>query len=101
MAKNIRGKTYLGHNYEPHGEVTSNVEKDPLYFGLFISPPHTKRDTRHKPRGPKLDMQKFHGNDREGWVSQIEHLFFLHNICTVNDKYQVALLYQDEECWQW
>ena len=46
-------------------------------------------------RGPKLDMQKFDGIDPEGWASQMEHFFFLHNIYTTDDKYQVALLYLD------
>ena len=101
VAKHIRGKKSLGKNYEPHGEETSTAAKDPLSFGLFTSPPHTMGDTRHRIRGPKLDMQKFDGTDPEGWISQMEHFFFLHNICTTDDKYQVALLYLDAKCWQW
>ena len=101
VVEHIRGKKSLGQNYEPHGEETSHAEKDPLSFGLFTTPPHTMGDTRHGPRGPKLDMQKFDGTDPKGWVSQLGHLFFLHNICTVDDKYQVTLLYLDAERWQW
>jgi hypothetical protein len=58
-------------------------------------------DTRHGPHGSKLDMQKFDGTALEGWVSQMEHFVFLHNICVADDKYQVALLYLDAKCWQW
>jgi hypothetical protein len=72
----IKGKTSLGHNYEPHGEETYTAAKEPLSFGLFTSPPHTMGDTRHGPRGPKLDMQKFDGSNPEGWASQMENLFF-------------------------
>ena len=39
-------------------------------------------------RGPKLDMHKFDGTDPIGWVSQMEHFFFLHNICMDIDKVQ-------------
>ena len=101
VAQHIRGKKYLEENYEPHGEEKSHTKQDPLYFGLFSCRHHTMEDTCHRPRGPKLDMKKFDGIDIQGWVSQMEHLFFLHNICTTDDKYQVALLYLDLECWQW
>ena len=101
LVEHIKGKKYLGKNNEIHEEETSIAEKDPHSFGLITSPPHTMGDTRHGPHGPKMDMQKFDGTDLEGWVSQMEHLFFLHNICTANDKYQVALLYLDVEHWQW
>lgn len=101
VTKHIKGKTSLGHNYEPHGEEKSTTNKDPLSFGLFTSPTHTMGDTRHRTRGLKLGMQKFDGIDPEGWVSQMEHFFFPHNICTADDKYQVALLYLDAKCWQW
>jgi hypothetical protein len=99
VVQHIKGKKSLEANYEPHGEETSHAEKDPLSFGLFNSPPHTMGDTSHGPRGPKLDMQKFDGTDPAGWVSQMEHFFCLHNICTTDDKYQVALLYLDAERW--
>jgi len=69
MTEHIKGKKYLGKNYEPHREETSTTKKDPLSFGVFTSPPHTMGDTRHGPRGPKLDMKKFDGTDPEGWVS--------------------------------
>jgi hypothetical protein len=101
VAKHIKGKKYLEENYEPHGEETSHAENDPLSFGLFTSPPHTTGDTRHGPRGPKLDMQELDGTDPVDWVSQMEHFFFLHNICTSDDKYQLSLVYLDAERWQW
>ena len=66
VTEHIKGKKYLGQNDEPHGEETSTAEKDPLSFGLFTSPPNMMGDTRHGPRGPKLDMQKFDGTDPEG-----------------------------------
>ena len=34
----IKGKKYLGYNYEPHGEETSTAEKDPVSLGY--SPLH-------------------------------------------------------------
>ena len=92
VTAHIKGKTSLGHNYEPHREETSTTTKEPLSFGLFTSPPHTMVDIRDRPRHPKFD-----GIDLEGYVSQMEHFFFLHNICTTDDKYQVALLYLDAE----
>ena len=101
VTAHIKCKTYLGHNYDPQGEETSTIAKDPLSFGLFISPTHTMGDTCHEPRGTKLDMQKFDGTDIEGWVSQMNHFFCLHNINTTEDKYKVSLLYLDVECWQW
>ena len=101
VTEHIKGKKYFWKTYEPHREETSTIENDPLSFGLFTSPPHTTRDTCHGPRGPKLDMQKFDGTNPVGWVSQMKHLFFLHNICTVDDKYQIALLYLDAKRWQW
>ena len=100
VLQHIRGKKYLEANYEPHREETSHVEHDPIYFGLFPSPQHTMGDTHHGPHGPKLDMQKFDGTDTEGWVYQMEHFFFLHNICIEEEKYQVALVYLDAEHWQ-
>ena len=101
VAEHIKGKKSLGKNYEPYGEETSIAEKYPFSFGLFTTPPHTMGDTHHGPRGPKLDMKMFHGTDPEGWVSQMENFFILHNICTIEDKYQVAILYLDAEHWKW
>ena len=54
-------------------------------------------DTRHGPRGPKLDMQNFDGTYPEGWVSKMEHLFCIHNIHKDVHKYKMALLYLDVE----
>ena len=62
-------KKYLGKNYEPDGEETSNAKNDPLSFWLFTSPHHNMGDTHHMPRGPKLDMQKFDDTDLKGWAS--------------------------------
>ena len=58
-------------------------------------------DTCLGPHGPKLDMKMFYGNDPARWVSQMKHFFFLHNICIVDHKYQVALLYVDAKRWKW
>ena len=58
-------------------------------------------DTHHEPSAPKLDMQKIDGTSPKGWVSQMEHLFLLNSICTIDDKYQVSLLFLDAEHWQW
>ena len=101
VLQHIMGKKYLEENYEPHGEETSHAKNDPLSFGLFTFPPHTTGDTRHGPRGPKLDVQKFDGTDPAGWVSQMEHFFCLNNIFIADHKYQVGLLYLDAERWQW
>ena len=95
LLQHCRGKKYLEASYEPHGEETSHTEKDLPSFGFFTSPHHTLEDTHQGHRGPKLDMHKFDSTDAAGWVSQMEHFFCLHNICTTNDKYQVSLLYLD------
>ena len=51
----------------------------------------------HGPRGPKLDMHKFDGNDLVAWVSQMEQFFNLHHIYDGIDQLQIAVLYLDTE----
>lgn len=95
--QHIRGKNCLETSYEPHGEETSHAEKDFPSFWFFTSPHHTLGNTHQGHRGPKLDMQNFDVTHPMGWVSQMKHFFFPHNIYIVNDKYQVSFLYLDSK----
>ena len=73
---------------------------DPPYW-LLNSLSHTLGDTHQGHRGPKLDMHKFDSTYMAGWVSQMEHFFFLHNIHTNVDKYQMVLFDLDAQCLKW
>ena len=101
MLNQLMANKSVEHNFEPHGEETSNLGKDHPPSWFFNSQHYTLGDTHQRHHGPKLDMHKFDGTDPTGWVSQMDNLFFLHNISTHVDKYQVELLYLDVECWEW
>ena len=88
-------------NFEPHGEETSKLRKDHPLSWFLNSQHHTLGDTHMGHHGPKLDMHKFDGMDPAGLVSQMEHFFYLHNMCTYVDKYQITLVYLDVEFWKW
>ena len=87
----------LEYNFETHKEETFNSRKDHHPSWFLISQHHTLGDTHHEHRGNKLDMHKFDGTYPTKQVSEMEHFFYLHNICTNNDKCQVVLLYLDVE----
>ena len=100
MLNQLMANKCVENSFEPHREEASNLRKDhPPWF--LNSQHHTLGDTHQGHRGPKLDMHKFDGTNPTRWASQMEHFFYLYNICTDIDKYQVALLYLDVEHWQW
>lgn len=101
MLNQLMANKYVEHNFEPHGEETFNSWKDDPPSWFFNSQHQTLWDMHRGHCGPKSNMHKFDGTNSAGWVSQMEHLFFLHNIYTEVDKYQISLLYLHVECWQW
>jgi hypothetical protein len=50
---------------------------------------------------PKLDMNKFYGNDLEAWVSQMEQFFILKNIQDGLEQLHIGILYLYLERWRW
>ena len=97
MLKQFIANKYFENSFEPHGEETSNSRKDHFHSWFLNSQHHPLGYTHQGYCGPKLDMHKFDGTNPVGWVSQMDHFFFLYNIYTNINNYQVALLYLDEE----
>jgi hypothetical protein len=48
-----------------------------------------------------VDVTKFDGSDRTGWVTQMEHYFSLYNIIDDLTKLWYGFVHLDQECWQW
>lgn len=99
MLNQLLANKSVEHNFEPYKEEAYNSGKDHPPSWFFNSQHHILKDTHQGHHGPKLDMHKFDVTDLVGWVSQMVHFFFPHHISTNVDKYQVALLYLDVECW--
>jgi hypothetical protein len=58
---------------------------------------HFQRDLRL----PLVDVTKFDGSDPTGWVTQMEHYFFLYDITDDLAKLRYGVLHLDQERWQW
>ena len=50
---------------------------------------------------PKFEVNKFDGSDLTGWVTQMEHYFYLHGITNDSIKLHIDVLYLDFERWKW
>jgi hypothetical protein len=50
---------------------------------------------------PWVDMTKFDGSDPTGWVTQMEHYFYLYGIIDDLAKLRYGVLHLDQEHWQW
>jgi hypothetical protein len=50
---------------------------------------------------PWVDVTKFDGSNPTGWVTQMEHYFFLYNITDDLAKLRYGVLHLDQERWQW
>ena len=48
-----------------------------------------------------MDVTKFDGSNPTGWITQIEHYFFLYGITDDLAKLWYGVLHLDQECWQW
>jgi hypothetical protein len=96
LKKKFKEMTQLlkGNNFEPTLE-------DPHSFHYE----HTH--SFHSPWGspyswtkvPKVDMHKFDGSNRGGWVSQMEQYFSLKDIQDDETKLHVGVLNLDQEHW--
>jgi hypothetical protein len=49
---------------------------------------------------PRVDVTKFDGSNPTGWVTQMEHYFYLYGITDDLAKIQYGVLHLDQECWQ-
>jgi hypothetical protein len=50
---------------------------------------------------PWLEETKFDGSYPTGWVTQMEHYFYLYGITDDLAKLLYGVLHIDQECWQW
>jgi hypothetical protein len=50
---------------------------------------------------PHVDVTKFYGSDPTGWVTQMEHYFYLYGVTDELAKIQYSVLHLDKERWQW
>lgn len=83
---------YVGTNFDHQKEETSLLGNGHPHYWLLKSQCHLIRDMHRGHCVPRLDLHKFDGTDPIEWVSQMDHFFFLHNICT-----NIEILYLDVE----
>jgi hypothetical protein len=50
---------------------------------------------------PRVEVNKFDGSNPMGWVTQIEHYFYLHGITDDLSKLCYDVLYLNTERWKW
>ena len=48
-----------------------------------------------------MDVTKFDGSDPTGWVTQMEHYFFVYDITYDFSKLWYGVIHLDQERWQW
>jgi hypothetical protein len=58
---------------------------------------HFQRD----PRLPIVEVNKFQGSDPTGWVTQMEHCFYLHDITNDLEKLMYGVLHLDSKHCKW
>jgi hypothetical protein len=55
----------------------------------------------HGPCLPRVEANKFDGSDPTGWVTQMEHYFYLHVIIDKLEKLHYVVVYLDPKCHKW
>jgi hypothetical protein len=83
--------------FNPSSSLAPHTEGDHSSHSYTFQNHHFQRDLRL----PRVDMTKFDGSDPTGWVTQIEHYFYLYRITDDLAKLRYGVLHIDQECWQW
>jgi hypothetical protein len=79
---------------DPFTEAHPKTEGEPSSHFHTFHPHHFQCDIRL----PWVDVTKFDGSDRTGWVTQMEHYFSLYGITDDLAKLRYGVLHLDQEC---
>jgi hypothetical protein len=81
----------------PLFDPTLHIEGETSSHSQSFQPHHFQHDLRL----PRVDVTKFDVSDPTGWVTQMEHYFYLYGITDELAKLRYGVLHLDQERWQW
>jgi hypothetical protein len=81
----------------PLSDPPLHIEGETSSHSQNFQPHHFQRDLRLS----CVDVTKFDGSNPTGWVTQMEHYFYLYNITNELAKLRYGVLHLDQERWQW